>query len=76
MVVMDQFSWDDIFFSSCHLSGGQGIDLVRTNYLFVISRWERIMCWHMRCIRLSYPSPRIKNGASGGGYTYIKISLS
>lgn len=41
MVVMDQFSWDDIFFSSCHLSGGQGIDLVRTNYLFVISRWEK-----------------------------------
>ena len=38
MVVMDQFSWDDIFIYSCHLSGGQGIDLVRTNYLFVISR--------------------------------------
>ena len=58
MVVMDQFSWDDIFFSSCHLSGGQGIDLVRTNYLFVISRWEKDYMLAYKIYKTFLPLPQ------------------
>ena len=58
MVVMDQFSWDDIFFSSCHLSGGQGIDLVRTNYLFVISRWEKDYMLTYKIYKTLLPLPQ------------------
>lgn len=58
MVVMDQFSWDDIFFSSCHLSGGQGIDLVRTNYLFVISRWEKDYMLAYKIYKTLLPLPQ------------------
>lgn len=58
MVVMDQFSWDDIFFSSCHLSGGQGIDLVRTNYLFVISRWEKDYMLAYKMYKTLLPLPQ------------------
>lgn len=58
MVVMDQFSWDDIFFSSCHLSGGQGIDLVRTNYLFVLSRWEKDYMLAYKMYKTLLPLPQ------------------
>lgn len=58
MVVMDQFSRDDIFFSSCHLSGGQGIDLVRTNYLFVISRWEKDYMLAYKIYKTLLPLPQ------------------
>lgn len=58
MVVMDQFSWDDIFFSSCHLSGGQGIDLVMTNYLFVISRWEKDYMLAYKIYKTLLPLPQ------------------
>lgn len=58
MVVMDQFSWDDIFIYSCHLSGGQGIDLVRTNYLFVISRWEKDYMLAYKIYKTLLPLPQ------------------